>query len=71
MKLQNEKNCNIDKIVRIGSDHEKEFENTIYANFCDKFGIVHGFFALKTPQKNGVVKRKKSYLAGDGLCDVE
>ena len=30
MKLKNEKNCNIGRIVRIRSDHEKEFENSFF-----------------------------------------
>ena len=48
--------------MRIKSDHGKEFENTIYANFCDKYGIVHEFSAPKTPQKNGVMERKNRTL---------
>ena len=62
VKLQNEKNCNIGKIVRIRSDHEKQFQNTIYANFHDKYGIIHEFSAPKTPQQNGVVERKNRNL---------
>ena len=42
-KLKNEENINIRKIVRIKSDHGKEFENTIFANFYDKHGITHEF----------------------------
>ena len=61
VKLINEKNSNIGKIVRIRSDHGKEFENTIYANFCDKYGIIHEFSAPKTAQKN-VAKRKNHTL---------
>ena len=61
-KLKNEKDINIGKIVRIQSDHGKEFENTIFAKFCDKHGIVHEFFASKTPQQNGVVERKNITL---------
>ena len=49
LKLRNENNINIDKIVRIRSDHGKEFENTIFAKFCDKHGIAHKFSAPKTP----------------------
>ena len=62
VKLQNEKNSNIGKIVKIRSDHGKEFENTIYANFCDKYGIAHGFSAPKTQQQNSVVLRKNCTL---------
>ena len=47
-KLKNEKDINIGKIVRIRSDHGKEFENTIFAKFCDKHGIAHEFSTPKT-----------------------
>ena len=50
-KLKNEKDINISKIVRIWSDHGKQFENTIFAKFCDKHGIAHEFSAPKTPQQ--------------------
>ena len=49
-RLRNEKNINIGKIIRLISDHDKEFENTIFANVCDKHGIAHEFSAPKTPQ---------------------
>ena len=48
-KLKNKKAVNIGRIVRIISDHDKEFENVIFANFCDKHGIAHEFSAPKTP----------------------
>ena len=48
-KSKNEKNINIGKIVKIRSDHGKEFENTIFANLCDKHGIAHEFSTPKTP----------------------
>ena len=51
-KLKNKKNINIGKIVKIRSDHGKEFENPIFAYFYDKHGITHKFFASKTPQQN-------------------
>ncbi|KAI3467948.1 hypothetical protein Pfo_024611 [Paulownia fortunei] len=51
-KLQHKLNsC---KIARIRSDHGKEFENSIFSNYCDKHGIFHGFSTPKTPQQNGV-----------------
>ena len=62
VKLKNEKESNISNIVRIHSDHRKEFENAIYVKFCDKHGISHEFFAPKTPQRNGVVERKNRTL---------
>ncbi|XP_062100918.1 uncharacterized protein LOC133806847 [Humulus lupulus] len=58
LKLCVEKYCNIGKIVRIRSDHGKEFENTVYDEFCKSKGISHEFSAPKTPQQNGVVERK-------------
>ena len=62
IKLKNEKNCNIDRIVRIRSDHRKEFENSIFSDFCNKYEISHKFSSLKTPQQNGVVERKNRSL---------
>ena len=47
-KLKNKKDINIGKIVRIRSDHGKEFENTIFAEFYDKYGITHEFSTPKT-----------------------
>ena len=57
-RLQTEQCCNIGKIVRIRSDHGREFENAIFAEYCDKHGIAHEFSAPKTPEQNGVVERK-------------
>ena len=48
-RLKTEKGCNICKIVRIQSDHGREFENIIFAEYCDKHGIAHEFSAPKTP----------------------
>ncbi|XP_062118771.1 uncharacterized protein LOC133832443 [Humulus lupulus] len=53
---------NIGKIVWIRSDHGKEFENTVYDEFCKSKGISHEFSAPKTPQQNGVVERKNRTL---------
>ena len=58
LKLKNEKNCNIGRIVRIKNDRGKEFENSIFSNFFNEFGISHEFSSLKSPQQNGVVERK-------------
>ena len=57
-KLKNEKNVNIGKIIRIESDHWKEFENGIFAKYFDKHGIAYKFSTPKTPQQNGLVERK-------------
>ena len=45
------------KIVSFRSDHEGEFQNESFENFCEENGIHHNFFALRTPQQNGVAKR--------------
>ncbi|XP_031090921.1 uncharacterized protein LOC115995913 [Ipomoea triloba] len=58
-RLQREKETQIVKIIRIKSDHGKEFESNAFSNFCDKTGIEHEFSTPKTPQQNGVVERKK------------
>ena len=62
MKLKNEKDCMIGKIIRIWSHHDREFEKTIYAEFCYKYGISHEFFAPKTPQQNRIFERKNRTL---------
>ena len=63
MKLCVEKDCGIGKIVRIRSDHGKQFENAMYDEFCKSKGIAHEFSAPKTPQQNGVVERKNRSLS--------
>ena len=45
-RLQNEKGV---PIVKIRSDHGKEFENAKFESFCEKNGIKKEFSALKTP----------------------
>ncbi|KAL5547205.1 hypothetical protein UlMin_006892 [Ulmus minor] len=55
IKIQVEKN---DRVVRLRSDHGKEFENTLFDDFCAANGISHEFSAPITPQHNGVVERK-------------
>ena len=54
-KLQVEKDT---VIARIRSDHRREFENTKLATFCNDQGTHQEFFSPKTPQQNGIVKRK-------------
>ncbi|KAG9459211.1 hypothetical protein H6P81_003719 [Aristolochia fimbriata] len=61
-KVIMEKGETIQKIMRLRSDHGKEFENKDFAEFCDKRGIHHEFSAPKTPQQNGVVERKNRTL---------
>ncbi|XP_062103129.1 uncharacterized protein LOC133814150 [Humulus lupulus] len=62
LRLQNEKVLKIAKVFRLRSDHGKEFENALFAEFCDHMGIAHEFSAPKTPQQNGVVERKNRTL---------
>ena len=58
-RFQNEKGVSI---VKIRSDHGKEFENARFDSFCDKNGIKEEFSTPKTPQQNGVVKRKNRVI---------
>ena len=58
-RLQNEKKV---PIVKIRSDHCKEFENARFESFCEKNGIKKEFPAPKTHQLIGVVKRKNGVI---------
>ena len=58
-RLMTEKGMNI---IRIRTDHGKEFENQSFDELCDAHGIKHEFSAPKTPQQNGVVERKNRTL---------
>ena len=53
---KNEKDINIKKIIRIRSDHGKEFKNAIFVDYCDKHDIAHEFSNPMTYQQNGVVE---------------
>ena len=57
-----EKNHHLKKALIIRSDHGREFENSFFANFCNKHGIRHEFSTPKTPQRNRVVERKNNTL---------
>ena len=65
-KLQNEKGA---PIVKIRSDHEKEFENARFESFCAKNGIKREFSAPKTlktkwsgrEKESGDLRNGKSY----------
>ncbi|XP_019171062.1 PREDICTED: uncharacterized protein LOC109166624 [Ipomoea nil] len=54
--LNNEKDGRIGKIIRLRSDHGREFENSKFKEYCTENGIHHEFFEPKTPQQNGVVE---------------
>ena len=58
-RLQNEKRVSI---VKIRSDHGKEFKNAQFDSFCEKNGIKKEFSAPKTPQQIGMVDRKNRVI---------
>ena len=58
-KLQNKKGV---PIIKIRSDHGKEFENAKFEKFCNEHGIKREFLGPKTPQQNGVVERKNCVI---------
>ena len=49
-------------IVKIRSDHGKEYKNTRFESFYAKNGIKREFLAPKTPQQNGVAERKNRVI---------
>ena len=55
IQIQREKGSNV---VRIRSDHGREFENSKFDDFCDAEGIKHEYSSPITPQQNGIVERK-------------
>ncbi|GJW18940.1 copia protein [Tanacetum coccineum] len=45
------------------NQHGREFDNEVqFGDFCNANGITHNFSAPRTPQSNGVVKRKNRLL---------
>jgi len=58
-KIQIEQNC---QIMRIHSDHGREFENAKFEEFCLSYGIKQEFSSPITPQQNGVVERKNRVI---------
>src|SRR4051812_16613605 len=54
-RLQREKEK---AVIRIKSDHGKEFENAKFAEFCSTKGISHEFSSPITPEQNGIVERE-------------
>jgi hypothetical protein len=58
-KIQVELNC---QIVRIRSDHGREFENSKFEEFCHSYGIKQEFSSPITPQQNEVVERKNMVI---------
>ena len=64
------KNLHKKSILRIRSDHGKEFENAAFIKFCNENGIHHEFFAPITPQQNGVAERKNMTFTRNGTLHV-
>ena len=58
-RLQNKKGV---PIVKIRSDHGKEFKNARFESFCEKNGIKREFSTPKTLQQNEVVERKNRVI---------
>jgi hypothetical protein len=58
-KIQVEQNC---QIMRIRSDHGREFKNSKFEEFCLSYRIKHEFSSPITPQQNGVVERKNRVI---------
>jgi transposase InsO family protein len=46
------------KIKCLRYDNGGEFTSKEFMEYCSKHGIKRQFFIARTPQKNGVVKRK-------------
>ncbi|KAK2419944.1 putative mitochondrial protein [Trifolium repens] len=55
IQIQREKGSNV---IRIRSDHGREFENSKFDDFCAAEGIKHEYSSPITPQQNGIVERK-------------
>jgi len=49
-------------LVCLRSDHETEFENSRFIDFCNEHGVEHNFSAPRTLQQNRVVERKNRTL---------
>jgi hypothetical protein len=58
-KIQVEQNC---QIMRIRSDHGREFKNSKFEEFYLSYGIKQEFSSPITSQQNGVVERKNRVI---------
>nr|KAJ0218227.1 hypothetical protein LSAT_V11C300136460 [Lactuca sativa] len=54
------------KVKQLRSDHGTEFRNSTLEEFCDHKGIGQNFSAPRTPQQNGVAKRRNRTLIEAG-----
>ena len=61
-RLSKEHNNRLLKITKIRSDHDKEFENSLFKSFYGMNGIKHEFSTPNTPQQNKVVEKKNRTL---------
>ncbi|GJZ82444.1 ribonuclease H-like domain-containing protein [Tanacetum coccineum] len=50
------------KVKVIRSDNETEFKNSVMNQFCEMKGIKREFSVARTPQQNGVAKRRNKTL---------
>ncbi|CAH9140084.1 unnamed protein product [Cuscuta epithymum] len=50
------------KVRTIRSDRGTEFVNKVIKDFCDQNGTFHQLSAARTPQRNGVAKRRNRTL---------
>ncbi|KAJ9548285.1 hypothetical protein OSB04_020828 [Centaurea solstitialis] len=50
------------QVQKIRSDHGTEFKNKVLGGYLESVGIKHTFAAVRTPQQNGVVKRRNRTL---------
>jgi transposase InsO family protein len=57
--IQIEQKC---PIMRIRSDHGREFKNAHFEEYCHSCGIQQEFSSPITPQQNGVVEQKNRVL---------
>ncbi|KAK9071824.1 hypothetical protein SSX86_008253 [Deinandra increscens subsp. villosa] len=59
INLENQSNL---KVKTIRCDNGTEFKNHVLNSFCEEKGIVRQFSAPRTPQQNGVAKRRNRTL---------
>jgi len=49
-------------LISLRSDHDKEFKNLNFIDYCNEHSVKRNFSALRTPQQNGVVECKNHTL---------
>nr|GEZ94300.1 retrovirus-related Pol polyprotein from transposon TNT 1-94 [Tanacetum cinerariifolium] len=58
-RIENQLDC---KVKVISCDNGDEFKNSVMNKFCDMKGIKREFSVARTPQQNGVAKKKNKTL---------